>query len=181
MAKLFLQVMGHLDMSDTTATSDLIRTWIGQTFPDVEPLATEVLQTWMEVKPGELIILDTRSAAEFDVSHLPGAIRVDPDRKDLSELLQQHLSPEGNDAGRVPREEIVCYCTVGYRSSSVARALSAGRPSGARRVYNVDGGLVKWASESRRMEDSQGRATQFIHPGNAVWARAVRPELRAWM
>lgn len=81
--------------------------------------------------------------------------------------------------------DVVCYCTVGYRSSRAAQLLSgfraqevAGRDLGTK-FYNLRGGLVAWASERRPMVDQQEKPTPVVHPYNSVWARLLEPEFQA--
>ena len=65
------------------------------------------------------MIQDTRPVEEYSVSKIEGAVRVDPDN--LSESLN-HV--DELIAGVPPDQPIVCYCSVGYRSSLVADNLS---------------------------------------------------------
>ena len=56
------------------------------------------------------VLLDARTADEYAVSHLPGALRVDPSAPVYPEL--DSLSSD---------RPIVVYCSVGYRSARVMR------------------------------------------------------------
>uniref|UniRef100_A0A8C8RWJ8 Rhodanese domain-containing protein n=1 Tax=Pelusios castaneus TaxID=367368 RepID=A0A8C8RWJ8_9SAUR len=179
MATQFLQEIDKLNISDPKEITNLAIKWVQKTFPNVESVATETLQCWMEEKPEELIILDTRSAAEFEVSHLPGAILIDPHSDTLQEFVQKQFRPETH-------KSIICYCTVGYRSSMVTQNLDeflsseAGQhPKTSLKVYNAEGGLIKWATERRPMVDKQEHATHLVHPYNAEWAKLLELELRA--
>lgn len=126
---------------------------------------TAQLAQWMaDDRDRPLVLLDTRPVAEFDVSHLPGARRVDPTTRDTAAL------------GIPPRARVVVYCSVGWRSGHVARRLlDAGRG----RTWNLEGGLFAWANEGRPMVDASGNATARVHPFDAAWGRLLRPELRA--
>jgi len=56
----------------------------------------------------DVVILDTRSAKEYSVSHLPKAKFIDYDRFDISQVED------------IPKDkEIIVYCSVGYRSEKV--------------------------------------------------------------
>ncbi|KAM7139857.1 tRNA uridine(34) hydroxylase-like isoform 1-T1 [Macrochelys suwanniensis] len=180
MATQFLQEMDNLNISDPKEMVSLATKWVQKTFPNVESVTTETLQCWMEEKPEELIILDTRSAAEFEVSHLPGAILIDPQSDTLQEFLQKQLLPESKN------KNIICYCTVGYRSSMTAQSVNeflsrdAGQtPKASLKVYNAEGGLVKWAGERRLMVDKQEHPIHLVHPYSAAWAKLLEPELQA--
>jgi rhodanese-related sulfurtransferase len=111
------------------------------------------------------VLLDARSEAEFAVSRLPGARRVDPDGPDAA-----WLAPLSKDT------PLVVYCAVGYRSGNVARRL---KQAGFGRVSNLQGGVFRWAREGRPLVDDSG-STQRIHPYGAVWGwLLVEPRHRA--
>ncbi|KAL8198681.1 UNVERIFIED_CONTAM: hypothetical protein K2H54_020672 [Gekko kuhli] len=125
---------------------------------------------------------DIRTAAEFEVSHLPGAILAATEGHALQEFLKAQLMQE-HDRGR---RCIICYCTVGYRSSIAAQLaneilpqVSAQKSATSFDVYNVQGGLVKWATERRRMVNHQETPTQVVHPYSPVWSKLLEPEFKA--
>ena len=112
---------------------------------------------------GRPLLLDARSRAEYDVSHLSRAVRVDPDRFDAGAL-------------EVPREAvIVVYCAVGWRSAGVAARL---REAGFTNVRNLEGGIFRWANEGRPVY-RRGERVREVHPYDATWGRLLRAELRA--
>lgn len=80
--------------------------------------------------------------------------------------------------------DVVCYCSVGYRSSLVAEKLhdyvkkSKDAASTNISVYNLEGSLFKWANENRHMVNSRGETTKFAHPYNAVFGKLLNSELR---
>ncbi len=77
-------------------------------------------------------LLDVREPGEWGIVHLPGSQRI-PLRE-----LETRL-------GELPREdEIVLICRAGVRS---ARALEILRKAGFRKLKNLRGGLLAWASE----------------------------------
>lgn len=45
-------------------------------------------------------------------------------------------------------------------------------------IYNLQGGLVKWASEKRWMVDQYNKPSSKMHPYNAVWAKLLEPEFK---
>ncbi|XP_009679173.1 uncharacterized protein [Struthio camelus] len=180
MATEFLEEIRKLNVTDPAEMVDLAIKWVQKSFPNVESVPTETLQSWLEEKPEDLLILDIRKEDEFEVSHLPGAIRVDPG-SNIQEILQEHLQKEPEQQKRV-----VCYCTVGYRASMTAQSLNEFLSSkqGQKlkpfmKIYNAKGGLAKWARERKPMVDKQEHSTHLIHPYNAEWAKLVEPELQA--
>jgi Rhodanese-like domain len=62
------------------------------------------------------VLLDVRTVEEWNVSHLPGARRVDPG-----------TSAEMGLPGAARDVPVVTYCVVGYRSAEFYHALACGR------------------------------------------------------
>jgi len=137
---------------------------ISARFPEVDWIEADTLAEWIRGDPASRpLLLDTRTAEEFSVSHLPGAVRVDPSRPKL-------------DAIDLPSDRpIVVYCSVGYRSAAIAERL---RAAGVGPVYNLRGGIFAWANEGRPIVRN-GAPADKVHPYDAVWGRLLRPGLRA--
>ncbi|NJK88768.1 MAG: rhodanese-like domain-containing protein [Myxococcales bacterium] len=107
------------------------------------------------------VLLDVRTEAEFAVSHLRGAIRIDPEAPASAVQI-----PEGRP--------VIVYCSVGYRSAALGRRLQARGVE----VKNLEGGLFQWANDGRPLVSVSGTA-KLVHPYDAVWGRLLRPEARA--
>ena len=108
------------------------------------------------------VLLDVRTKAEFEVSHLEGAIRAEP----------------GSDAAAItiPKDQtIVTYCSVGYRSGAFAKKLSE---AGYRNVTNLEGSIFRWANENRPLVH-EGRPTDKVHPYNRLWGLLLDESHRA--
>jgi len=157
-----LQVGGCRDEIAWPAVHHAIRT----EYPDVQRMTTDSLARWIASdsirKP---VLLDTRPIEEFAVSHLQGAVRVDPDAEDFP-----MLDTLSSDA------PIVTYCSVGYRSSLIAERLQT---AGFTNVRNLEGSLFRWANEGRPIY-RDGREVREVHPFDAVWGSLLEPELRAY-
>jgi rhodanese-related sulfurtransferase len=79
------------------------------------------------------VFLDAREPAEYDVSHIAGAVPVGYDHFDLSEVKD------------IPKDqEIIVYCSVGYRSEKVSEQLLA---AGYQKVTNLYGGIFEWKNQ----------------------------------
>lgn len=134
-------------------------------FPSVRHLTSTQLSEWLadrqRVPP---VLLDIRSRAEFEVSHLAGARHVDP-AIPAAELVP--TLPAG--------QPVVVYCSVGYRSAHCATRLLK---EGFTNVLNLEGSLFQWANEGRPME-AEGRPVKQVHPYSARFGKLLRPELRA--
>lgn len=110
------------------------------------------------------VVLDARSKAEYAVSHVPTARRVDPDAERIPAL--DSLAPD---------TPIVVYCSVGVRSARVTTAL---REQGFTNVSNLRGSIFRWANESRPVV-RDGEPVRVVHPYDATWGRLLDAELHA--
>ncbi len=142
----------------------VVKRTIQTKFPQVQHISAETLATWLAqpaaTKP---LLLDTRTEAEYAVSHLPGAQRVEP--QDLSSL-------------KLPSQDtpVVTYCSVGYRSAAIAERLQA---SGYTNVHNLEGSIFQWANQGQ-LVCRKGEPVRQVHPYNSVWGRLLSEELHAY-
>ena len=91
------------------AVNEMIET----NFPNVPSITTDSLATRLaNSSASQPLLLDARSSEEFAVSHLPGAHRVDPEASTFPSLDSLDRDTP-----------IVVYCSVGYRSSRIAKRL----------------------------------------------------------
>ncbi len=134
-------------------------------FSDVDWITTAQLTAWLHApdRPPP-VLLDVRTPAEWDVSHLPGARRVDPDAS--AQIAASGLSKS---------TPIVTYCSVGYRSAQMAERL---RRAGYEHVQDLEGSIFQWANEGRPLV-REGRPVTQVHPYNATWGRLLRDPVRA--
>lgn len=109
------------------------------------------------------IVLDTRTKAEFEVSHLPGARLV---TFGAWQLIAGPTVPRD-----LPRDRpIVVYCTIGWRSGKTVEALRARGYAGAVNLY---GGIIQWHNEGGALVDADGRVTKRVHPYAPRYARFI--------
>lgn len=120
----------------------------------------------------ELLILDVREEEEFRVSHIAGAVRVDPG------IWSWRLHAQLGEAAKGKR--VVFYCSVGVRSSKLAGRVQDGlMAAGATGVYNLVGGIFRWHNEQRPLVDDKG-GTALVHPYDSNWGGLLlRQELTA--
>lgn len=90
-----------------------------------------------------LVLLDVRTAREFDAGHLRGAAWVE---RGVAEFTLVRQLPD-------PDVEIVVYCKVGNRSGWVVQAL---RTAGYRDVVGLAGGIDEWARQGRPLHNLLG-------------------------
>ncbi|MBO6574194.1 MAG: rhodanese-like domain-containing protein [Rhodothermales bacterium] len=132
-----------------------VETMVRTSFPEVEQISTDSLAALLADSTRAVTLLDVRTAEEYAVSRIPGAIHVDPDAVEL------------------PAEAtglLVAYCSVGYRSSQLAERLET-----EARIVNLEGSIFRWANEGRPVEGSGGK----VHTYDRTWGRLLKPELRA--
>src|SRR3954470_10015687 len=112
----------------------LVDAGIRREFPQVKRISTAELAAWIagSDRPPPLL-LDVRTQAEFDVSHLPNAVRVEPNAPAAAFSAAKD-------------QPIVTYCSVGYRSAGLAAKLQA---AGFTDVRNLEGSIFRWANEGR--------------------------------
>jgi rhodanese-related sulfurtransferase len=144
------------DDHSMTAYDRMLGLLYKQTVPTIQPaeLAEQLRQ-----HPEGVVLLDTRSPEEYQVSHLRGAQFVNYDGFETATF-------DG-----VPRDApVVVYCSVGARSEKVGERL---RALGFRDVRNLYGGIFQWVNEGHAVYNQAGITTQ-VHPYSALW----RPWLR---
>ena len=133
---------------------------IRKKFPDVKQLQTAELQS-RQTSPNseQVILIDARRKEEFHVSHISGAKNIPYNSKDPLKYLT-NIKPDN---------PIVVYCSVGYRSSILARKLQT---LGFKEVYNLEGSIFKWAHEGRLLVQGQITAHK-VHPYDTRWGRLL--------
>jgi rhodanese-related sulfurtransferase len=134
---------------------ELLQRGTSYKFPRVQWIVTKDLARWLDDSTRTPpVILDARSEAEFNVSHLKGARRIDPYRPDLATV------------SRMPRDTtIVVYSSAGYRGARVADWL---RQQGYGRVQNLGSSLFQWANEGHPLYRGE-RLAQVVHPYDSKW------------
>ena len=132
-------------------------------FPDVAVVDDANLQRKL-IESEKTILVDVRTAEEFAVSHLPDAIRVDPDAgaDDLLAAIPDRL--DGRD--------VVFYCSVGVRSTILAaRTYSALKAKSVRSIANLSGGIFAWHNHKRTLIGMNGNVTDWLHPYDDQWGK----------
>lgn len=130
-----------------------IRNYLSFSVPvvSVEALADRLQDT-------NLVVLDTRSRAEFDLSHIPGSIFGGYGTFDVGAL---ELAKDA---------EIVVYCSIGYRSEKIGEKLIK---KGFSNVHNLYGSIFEWVNQGHPVVDSSGTVRK-IHTYNRKWSQYVK-------
>ena len=142
----------------------IIKRLISREYPSVASLTTKELAQWLDTSSKQKpILLDARSEAEYELSHLQQAERIDPYHPNLETIAISKNTP------------IVVYCSVGYRSARIAQQL---QQAGFSKVYNLEGSIFQWANEQRPVYKNNSPTTK-VHPYNKLWGQLLNPRFRA--
>lgn len=142
----------------------IIKYLVNRKFPSVRGLNTQELARWLNApNQPQPSLLDARTQAEYELSHLPQAERIDPYHPNLEAIASAKDAP------------IVVYCSVGYRSARVAQQL---KQAGFAHVYNLEGSIFQWANEGHPIYHN-GHPTTLVHPYNSSWGKLLKPQHRA--
>ncbi len=164
-ALLYGLVAGSLLSCGRTVAWPAVRQAIRAEFPEVAQISTDELRNWLASGDPPPVLLDVREEAEYRVSHLPGAVRIDPG--DGDPVLPAGVGKE---------TPIVAYCSVGYRSSAlVARLMEQGYTD----VRNLEGSIFEWANKGLPVV-RDGEEVRQVHPYDRKWGRLLDKELRTY-
>lgn len=165
-------------------TDALIRRW----FPLVQHIQVAELQQIIEANGANgggsggrrLLLLDAREPAEYTVSRIPGAVNVSPSAHTDPEVVRALVqAADGGDINNV----VVCYCSIGFRSSQLVNALITHRPEYSGRVYNLEGSIFRWATDGGVLvsgpQEGETAAAHVVHPFNALFGRMLDANLRS--
>ena len=113
-----------------------------------------------------VVILDTRSKEEFEVSHLPKAKWVDYDTFDSSIV-----------SGIAKDAVIVVYCSVGYRSEKIGEKL---KQLGFSSVQNLYGGIFQWKNEGKVVVNMRNQPTDSVHAYSKLWSIWLKDGIKVY-
>jgi rhodanese-related sulfurtransferase len=112
------------------------------------------------------VLLDTRSPAEFNVSHLPNARFVDYDSFAVTQL--KNITKE---------TPIVVYCSVGVRSERVGEKL---QQAGYKNVRNLYGGFFEWINKGYLVVSRNNQPTDSVHAYNRYWGQWLTKGIKVY-
>lgn len=107
----------------------------------------------------DVILLDARPQSEYEVSHIKGAKRIG-----FRNIEEAALAGIDKD------EQIVVYCSIGYRSEKVGEKL---KKMGFKNVYNLYGSIFEWVNQGNEVVDKNEKATEKVHTYNKRWSKWV--------
>lgn len=114
----------------------------------------------------KIYLLDSRSSAEYKVSHIAGAQFVNYDTFSTAQVKN------------IPNQAmVVVYCAVGVRSERVGEQLLK---AGYKKVYNLYGGIFSWKNEGYPVYNSRNKTTDSVHTYNRAWAIWLRKGIKVY-
>ncbi len=151
--------------SARAAALEAVEAQVRAAFPDIQHLAPEALVALLAASSDRIVLLDVRTAEEYAVSRLHGAIHAAPDGDNAAEIATR--------AGGLEDKIVIAYCSVGLRSSRLLVRLGQGlKVRGATELHNLSGGAFRWRNEQRSLVAAGGQ-TRNIHPYNVVWRQLL--------
>ncbi len=169
-ALLLTLLMAPIAIAKQPFTLDNIHQGLQSRYEGVSHMSPTQLQKALSgPDASKFLVLDSRELSEFAVSHIKGAKRVDPSI--------WHSSFMSKFAKQAKGKTVVIYCSVGERSSKLAKYVQkALMKQGATGVYNLQGGIFKWHNDQRKMLVNGTGSTKFVHPYDKHWGQLVQRE-----
>ncbi len=135
--------------------------WLVHLSAPVAEISPNELAAQMASRPDDILLLDVREEAEYNESHLKGALHLPPAIFPDDFVNRYGAAFKGKN--------LVVYCSVGKRSSdALLRVESLAKASGAKHCYNLRGGIFRWFNEGGDVVNTQG-AVASVHPFDKVW------------
>ena len=165
MTALIVLVAGYGASRTSAFQWFLLNASLRMQFPQVGWITTRELADWLEDRHRQPpVLLDVRTRDEWNVSHVPGARRVDPG------VSAEMALPNANRDN-----EVVVYDAIGYRSADLATRL---RAAGFTHAQCLDGSIFQWANEHRPLVRNGDPVTR-VHPYTQFWGRLLSDDVRA--
>ena len=150
----FLSTLLQLCALTTTAQESPFDTMVNALISENVPvLSVEELQTKRNI-----ILLDTRTKAEYDVSRIENSVWVGEKNWDLKSLKQNK-----------EHTVVVVYCSVGYRSEKLVNKLLH---LNFKKAFNLYGGIFDWGNKGYPVENNRG-ITDSIHGYDKSFVRWI--------
>lgn len=134
-----------------------LKTQIRNQFPSVQHIT---IADFKKNYADKALVVDVRNTDEFSVSHIPGAVHF------------QHADQLATWIKQQPKQPVVIYCSVGYRSAQMAQSL---QKRGLQQVVNLEGSIFEWANQGESVVAAAG-PTQKVHPFNEKWGQLLEDQ-----
>ncbi len=162
---VIIGVSAVLWLSVSAQNLQKVQASVAKKYPQLNHIQAGQFSKEIDRQPDNFVIFDVRERQEYEISHLPGAIWVEPGMS-RTVFLNTHGQ---NLAGKTA----VFYCSVGRRSSDMlSRVHTDLTQKGAPRSYNLTGGIFAWHNEGYGLVNDIS-ATENIHPYNSQWGKLI--------
>ena len=162
---VLLNLVGHVAQAGKEFSLPALQKDIESRYDGVAHITADKLAKQMSESPESVVLFDVREVAEYNVSHIPGAIQVAPNIWH-SPFMKKY-------AAQLKGKTVIFYCSVGVRSSKLARYVQkAAKTAGATHVANLQYGIFGWHNEGRPLVDNT-KATKLVHPYDKHWGQLV--------
>jgi len=161
---ILVLLLGGLAWDGSPLAGLLLRQAIHLKFSDVRQVTPTELVAWTRDpnRPPPLLV-DARPEDQFRVSHIQGAVQLDPTHPDLAVFAH------------VPRDQpLVVYDATGVIGSAMVVALTA---AGFSRASSLDGGIFRWVNEGHSVVSDSAEVTR-VHPVSWAWGRLLKSRYR---
>ncbi|MFP4203710.1 MAG: rhodanese-like domain-containing protein [Opitutales bacterium] len=138
-------------------TWERVEEMIARDYPSAPTRGIEEVRHELEAPGSDVLLVDVREEEEYAVSHLPGAIH----EQDIDRIA---LLAEAD-----PERPVILYCSVGYRSTGVAKQL---HERGHGNIHNLRGSIFAWANRGLPLIGPDG-PTREVHPYDAHWGQLL--------
>ena len=140
----------------------LIVKYLRRQFPDVPNISVDELKRKID-SDADVLIIDSRTEEEYNVSFIPTAklLPYKSSQTEVEDFLRE------NEVER--RDSVVCYCSLGYRSSVLAGRIREYQPDLQVEVYNLEGSIFKWVNSNLSVVNPSGDTVQCAHPFSYMW------------
>jgi rhodanese-related sulfurtransferase len=124
--------------------------------PMVQQIGAAALAMQLRRREIRTALFDVREEREYAVSHLAGAIRIDP-AMPATDFLTRY-------GARLAGASAVFYCTIGGRSGTFLETVEDGaKQVGARSTLTLQGGIIAWANAGLPLTNDKS-CTRKVHP-----------------
>ena len=121
---------------------------------------TDIDVETLKANASDYVILDTREKAEYEISHIEGAIWVGYDDFKINRIKE------------IPKDaKVLTYCSVGYRSERIGEKL---QKAGYQDVSNLYGSIFSWTNAGYPLVNGKEEPTNQVHGFNQRWGKWVK-------
>jgi Rhodanese-related sulfurtransferase len=164
------------DISNESLSTRMLYQTIRSRFPKVRQLCTTQLNKWLLVDndTSAVLLVDVREKEEQDISSIKNAMQITP--SDGTGLILTKIES-------CSVEKVVAFCSVGYRSCALIQQLYNDLKNKDRldiELYNLEGGLFKWANEDKPIVNSKDIDTKYVHPYSVIWGKFLNTDRRKY-